>query len=116
MDKINIRIISFGYDSDCFQRIKEAFSKVLASYASFGELVFSDIIPYWKHDGYGESYLSFRANYSEEIDKIKSLLSSVWESDVTDSRWATIFCEDIYFMWMTGEDEEGWTLTCRGRV
>jgi len=70
-------------------------------------LQFHSFKPYWKIEGYGELNITFSAHYLNLIKRIKIILSSHWESEVTDSRWAKLFSEDVTFMWISGVDKEG---------
>ena len=96
MEKVYLRVISFTFDIDCLQRIKDAFLNVLYN-LQIANINFSELKPYCKIDGCGEMDIDFQAT-QEEIDEIKSLLSDKWEINVTDSRWAKIFCDDITFI------------------
>ena len=96
MGEIYLRVISFACDIDCFQRIKEAFLTVCSN-APISNVNFSALKPYWKIDGCGEMSISFTCHH-EAVESIKTLLSANWKNNVTDSRWATIFCNDITFM------------------
>jgi len=95
MKTIHLRVITF--DTHCSARIKVAFSELLARFQCVN-IRFSDLEPYYKFDGYGELNIDFSVD-DEQIEHIKVLLSNHWEMEVTDSRWATIFCEDISFIW-----------------
>ena len=96
MTKIYLRVISFTCDTDCFQRIKEAFLTACSD-APISNVNFSDLKPYWKIDGCGEMDISFTCCY-EAVESIKTCLSANWENNVTDNRWATLFCNDIMFI------------------
>ena len=103
MEEIYLRVISFSYDNGCLQRIKNSFLKV-CSELQIANINFSEIKPYWKIDGYGELDINFLAS-SKQFAEIKPFLSDNWVDEVTDSRWAKIFCEDIHFMWLTNKNK-----------
>jgi len=81
---------------DCFQRIKNTFLDI-CSELQISDMSFSELKPYWKIDGYGELDIDFTFNH-KAIENLKTLLSTSWKNNVTDSRWAKIFCDDITFI------------------
>jgi len=99
MKKRFVRIISFTCDKECFQRIKEAIMNIF-SVSEIERIGFGDLEPYWKIDGYGILEIEFLAN-DDQFEYIKLAFSDNWANDVTDNRWATLFCEDIRFMCMS---------------
>jgi len=105
MENIYLRIISFTDDMDCFHRIKEFLTTTLSD-IPIKDIQFHDWKPYWKIDGFGELDITFSVDYGKYKDHIQTALSSRWEDDVTDSKWAKIFCEDISFMWLTNAFSE----------
>jgi len=106
MDDIYLRIISFFYDVDCHERIKESFASKI-EILPIENLQFHCFEPYWKIEGYGELNITFSGHYLDLINRIKTILSSQWENEVTDSGWAKLFSEDVAFMWLSGVDREG---------
>ena len=102
MKKIFLRLISFSDDVECFDSVKAAFLCVLEK-STVQNVDFCGFQTYWKLDGYGEINISFEVKDGLEIDNIKEMLSSRWKYDVTDSRWANIFCSDVHFIWWSEE-------------
>ncbi|MCL2225583.1 MAG: hypothetical protein FWB96_11515 [Defluviitaleaceae bacterium] len=100
MDNIYLRVISFADDADCCRRIKARFVAKFSD-IPIKEIQFHDWKPYWKIDGFGELGITFSVDYEKYKDDIKTALSSCWRGDVTDSRWARMFCGDISFIWLT---------------
>ena len=96
MEKVCLRVISFSCDMECFQRIKDAFLHICSA-LQISAMKFSELKPYWKIDGYGEIDIEFIFNH-KTMESLKTLLSTNWENNVTDSRWAKIFCNDITFI------------------
>jgi len=106
MDEVCLRVISFTHDLGCLERMKGKFLGVFAD-LPIENLQFHDFEPYWKIDGYGELNITFSADYLQLVEQIKTRLSNQWEKDVTDSRRAKIFCEDIHFIWLFGVGRVG---------
>ena len=99
MKKCFVRIISSACDKRCFQRIKEATMNIF-SVSKIESIGFGNLEPYWKIDGYGILEIEFLAN-DDQFEHIKLAFSNNWHDDITDNRWATLFCEDIHFMHMS---------------
>lgn len=53
---------------------------------------------YFKIEGCGELNIDFQM-LEIDIEWLKNKLSSVWENDVTDGRWANIYCPKTSFIW-----------------
>jgi len=104
MKRVYLRIISFSDSQECFDRIKTAFSYVLEN-STARNIDFCSFDSYWKIDGYGETNISFNIDNMQEISSIKKELSNYWKDEVTDSRWANIFCPDIHFIWCMVSEE-----------
>lgn len=96
---MHFKIITFKCLPDVAKSVELEFSKILQS-VNATNIAFSGIEPYWKIENYGE--MSCRCEIpNDSISALKNAISSKWENDVTDSRWAKIFSNDIYFIWMT---------------
>lgn len=60
------------------------------------ELSFSELEPYWKHEGWGE--LNMTAQTAQSLDSIQKRLADRWESDTANDG---IRLPDVGFLWVS---------------
>lgn len=92
-----LRVVTCDNSRECYEKTAGAFN-LLFSGLEAKDVHIETMAPYHKIDGHGEMGISF---FLEDEAALKAILSDKWEGDVTDSRWANIFCPQIAFMWLT---------------
>jgi hypothetical protein len=87
------KLISTEFSPSAEDQIKAFINNAL------GEVNYQPFIPYWKNPLQGELSFSFSAVHS--LSEIQSLFADRWQMDSADTRWSTIFCPSISFIWLS---------------